>query len=237
VKLISKAPAVALAWTAHAYTATGAVLAFFGLEAAIAADFRQAFWWMLAATLVDGTDGLLARAARVRERTPGVDGARLDDIVDYVTFVFLPAVVMFRAGLLPEGWGSAVVAAVLLSSAYGFARTDAKTDDYFFTGFPSYWNVVALYLYAGGLPATANAGIVLFLSLMVFVRIGYVYPSRTPVLRTLTLALCAVWAGMVVAIVARLPEAPPVLVAASLFFPVYYTALSLALHARRRRPT
>ena len=82
---------------------------------------------------------------------------------------------------------------VLLSSAYGFASTDAKTSDHFFTGFPSYWNIVALYLYVADLSPRVNAMILLVLSALVFVRIGYVYPSRTPVLRGLTVALGVVW--------------------------------------------
>lgn len=191
---------------------------------------------MAAATAIDASDGVLARLARVKEVTPGFDGARLDDIVDYLTFVFVPILLLFRAGDLPSQWGGIVAGAVLLSSAYGFSASDAKTEDCFFTGFPSYWNIVAVYLHAGGLPAAANAGILLALSGMVFVRIGYVSPTRTPVLRRLTLALCAAWGLMIVAIILRLPDVPGTLLIASLFFPVYYTVLSLTLNARRRRP-
>jgi phosphatidylcholine synthase len=228
--------ASAFAWAVHAYTATGALLAFLALEAIVANQFRTAFVWLFIATFVDATDGWLARLADVRSRTPGFDGARLDEVVDYLTYVFVPAVLMFRAGLLPGGWAGLAVASVLLASAYGFGRADAKTDDYFFTGFPSYWNIVGLYLFAYRLPAAANAAILLFLSGMVFVRVGYVYPSRTPVLRGLTVTLCSVWGAVLIAIIARLPEPPGALVAASLFFPVYYTALSLVLHLRRARP-
>ena len=97
---------------------------------------------------------------------------------------------------------------MLLSSAYGFASTDAKTDDYFFTGFPSYWNIVALYLFAARLPPAVNAAILLVLSALVFVRIGYVYPTRTPMLRGLTIGLGAVWAVMMLAIILLMPEVP-----------------------------
>ena len=124
---------------------------------------------------------------------------------------------------------------MLLSSAYGFAALDAKTDDHFFTGFPSYWNIVALYLYAARLPTVLNGVILLVLSALVFVRIGYVYPSRTPVLRGLTIALCVVWGLMLLQIIGRLPDVPARLLVASLFFPVYYIVLSFVLHARRAR--
>lgn len=224
------------AWGVHAYTASGAVFAFAGTLAVIAGNYRGAFLWMVAATFVDATDGVLARLARVKATLPGFDGARLDDIVDYLTYVFLPILLLRHAGHLPEGApGFAVATAVLLSSAYGFASLDAKTDDHFFTGFPSYWNIVALYLHVANLPPVVNAAALTALAILVFVRIGYVYPSRTPVLRGLTVALGAVWAVMVLAIVVLLPGVPRWLWIGSLFFPVYYLVLSLALDTRRRR--
>ena len=225
----------AAAWSVHAYTALGAVCGFGSLLASVEQDFRTAFVWLVAATLIDASDGVLARAAGVKDHTPGFDGARLDDIVDYLTYVVAPVFLLYQAGSLPQGWGAGVAAIVLLSSAYGFASADAKSDDYFFTGFPSYWNIVAVYLYAAELPRLANAGVLLVLSALVFVRIGYVYPSRTPVLRGLTVALGGVWAVLMLAIIRAMPDAPPALVAVSLFFPVYYTVLSLVLHRRRRR--
>jgi phosphatidylcholine synthase len=225
----------AFAWSVHLYTACGALLAFAGVVAVFGGRYREAFLLMVAATLVDATDGLLARMARVKEFTPGFDGARLDDIVDYLTFTFLPILLLYQAGDLPGGWAWVPVAAVLLSSAYGFANTDAKTSDNYFTGFPSYWNIVALYLHAAGMHPATNAAVLLGLSVMVFVRIGYVYPSRTLVLRPLTTALGLIWAVMVVAIILQLPDVPGALLAGSLFFPVYYTVLSFTLHARRRR--
>ena len=228
-------PARPLAWAVHAYTATGAVLAFLATIAAFHGRFRDAFLCLVAATAVDATDGMFARATGLPEATPNFDGARLDDIVDYLTFAFVPMVILFQAGSLPDGWGIAVVAAVLLSSGYGFASLDAKTSDYFFTGFPSYWNIIALYLYAARTPDLFNAVLLLALVVMVFVRIGYIYPSRTPVLRGLTNALGTIWALMMLAVVWLLPEVPRALLIASLFFPVYYSVLSFWLHAKRRR--
>jgi phosphatidylcholine synthase len=188
---------------------------------------------LVATTVVDATDGMLARRARVKELTPGFDGARLDDIVDYLTFVFVPMLILVRAGHLPQGWTVAVSAAVLLSSAYGFASLDAKTDDHYFTGFPSYWNIVVLYLLLFRIPPQANAVILLVLSALVFVRIGYVYPSRTPTLRTLTLALASVWTIQLGAIIWLWPSPPAWVAIGSLAFPVYYLVLSLVLHLRR----
>jgi phosphatidylcholine synthase len=221
------------AWAVHAYTASGALMGLAGVIAVVHGDARQAFIWMFVATLVDGTDGILSRRVNVKERTPAFDGARLDDIVDYLTFVFLPAFLIVMTGLVPEELKYVVAGAMLLSSAYGFASLDAKTSDYFFTGFPSYWNIVALYLAVLGLSPWINAAIVVALALLVFVRIGYVYPTRTPTLKTLTLGLMAVWALMLLGIIVWLPAPPRWLVLGSLVFPVYYTALSLYLNARR----
>jgi phosphatidylcholine synthase len=220
-----------VAWLAHLYTALGAPLALYATLAVFSGNFRAAFIALAATTFIDTTDGFLARHLRVKEALPGFDGARLDDIVDYLTYVFVPVLLMLRAGLLPEPWGIWAGVAVLLSSAYGFAQADAKvnTTDYFFTGFPSYWNIVALYLYVFSLPQTVNAAVLLALAVLVFVPIRYVYPSRTLTLRGLTLALGAAWGVFVILTIWRLPATDGPWPALSLVFPVYYTALSLWL--------
>ena len=137
-------PLLVLAWAVHAYTALGAVVAFAMTAAIFQGGYQRAFLLMVAATVIDGTDGLFARWARVKDFTPEFDGARLDDIVDYLTFVFVPALLLYRSGILPPQWAGPVASVMLLSSAYGFSAADAKTADYFFTGFPSYWNIAAL---------------------------------------------------------------------------------------------
>jgi phosphatidylcholine synthase len=226
------------AWLVHLYTASGAVTAFFGAIAVFGGRYREALLWMVAATFIDATDGILARRARVKTILPSFDGGRLDDIVDYLTFVFLPVLFLYYAGTLPDRWGAAVAVAILISSAYGFASADAKTEDHFFTGFPSYWNIVAVYAYLGRLTGVltpaVNAVMLLVLCGMVFWRVRYVYPSRTPTLRTLTWTLGGVWAVMVLAMILSLPEVHGPLVLASLVFPAYYFVLSAALQVRRR---
>lgn len=222
-------------WLVHAYTASSAVLAFLALDAIVAGSIRAAFLWLTISVAVDATDGWLARAARVRERLPQFNGGRLDDIVDYLTFVFVPLFLLHHTGRLPEGVGTAVVAAALLASAYGFSREDAKTADGFFTGFPSYWNIVALYMVAMGTRPAVNAAILAALTVLVFVPVGYVYPSRTPALRGVTLSLGALWGLVMIVVVWQLPAPSALLVYGSLIFPLYYTVLSLVLHARRGR--
>jgi phosphatidylcholine synthase len=218
----------------HMYTATGAVLAFIGAWGVVHGDDRLALASMFAATIVDATDGVLARLVRGKEALPEVDGARIDDIVDYITFVFLPMLLLEASGGLYQAAALPVIAIVLLSSMYGFVAPDAKSSDHFFTGFPSYWNIVVLYLLLFRVPPFYNALVLLALSALVFVRIGYVYPSRTPTLRALTLGLGAVWAALVGAIIVLWPSPPRGIAIASLVFPVYYIVLSVVLHLGRR---
>jgi phosphatidylcholine synthase len=221
------------AWLVHAYTASGAVLAFVAGWAVVHGSDRLALGSLFAATIVDATDGALARRARVKERLPDVDGARIDDIVDYLTFVFLPMLLLEAAGGLSRFAALPVGAVVLMSSMYGFVAPDAKSADHYFTGFPSYWNIVVLYLLLFQVPPSVNAVVLLALSALVFVRVGYVYPSRTPTLRPLTLTLGAGWSVLVGVIILRWPTPPRAVAIGSLIFPVYYLVLSLVLHARR----
>jgi phosphatidylcholine synthase len=218
-----------IAWVAHLYTASGAVLAFLAARAVVEHDYRTAFFWLGVQIAVDATDGLLARALRVKERTPGFDGAKLDDIIDYLTYVFVPALFVWRAILVPDAWVPWVVSAMLLSSAYGFNRTDAKTADHFFTGFPSYWNIVVFYLLVTGVPSIVNAAILVALAALVFVPIRYVYPSRTPVLQWATNILGVIWAALMLVMLWEYPAVPRTVLLASYVFPLYYVALSLIL--------
>jgi phosphatidylcholine synthase len=222
-----------IAWLVHAYTGLGAVLAFLAAWAVVHGYDRMALATLFVATLVDGTDGMLARWARVKEVLPEIDGGRIDDIVDYMTFVLVPMLLLEAAGGLRSPAFVPVVAVVLLSSLYGFVAPDAKSSDHFFTGFPSYWNIVVFYLLLFRVPPGVNAAILLALSALVFVRIGYVYPSRTPTLRSVTLTLGAVWTGALGAIIWLWPSPPTWLAIGSLLFPVYYVVLSLVLHVRR----
>lgn len=228
---------VLLPWLAHAYTGLGAILALLATLDVIAADYRRAFFWLGAQILVDATDGLLARALRVKERLPHFDGARLDDIIDYLCYVFVPMLLLLHAGLLPDRWGVAVAAAVLLASAYGFSQTAAKVKatDYFFTGFPSYWNLVAFYMFVLQLAPALNAAILMAFAVLVFVPLRYVYPSRTATLRGLTNALAALWGVSLSWMLWQLPIRDALWIALSFVFPAYYAVLSLWLDWRSRR--
>lgn len=224
-----------LPWIAHFYTATGTVWALLATAMTFAHNFRAAFIFLVVATLVDSTDGFLARVLHVKERIPDFDGALLDNIIDYMTFVFVPALIVWQADLVPVAFP--VCAAMLMSSAYGFAHTAAKVEkgDHFFTGFPSYWNIVVVYLYILRLPPLTNAIILVILAILVFVPLRYIYPSRTRTLQTPTLILGASWAAIFTWMIFRLPDTSGLWTMLSLVFPVWYVGLSLWLHGRERR--
>jgi phosphatidylcholine synthase len=221
-----------LAWLVHLYTASGAVLAFFSILLIERADYKDAFWLMALAVAIDASDGTLARAARVKERIPWFDGDRLEDITDYLNYVLVPCLIFFRAGLLPENDALWIAAAPMLASAYGFCQKEAKTADHFFLGFPSYWNIVALYLFVLQTPQWFNGFLILALSVLVFVPIKYVYPSRSVEFRGLTITLALAWGVLILLTIYYLPAPPPAVVYASLLFPVYYAGLSFWLAAR-----
>jgi phosphatidylcholine synthase len=225
---------VASAWLVHLYTASGAVCAFLALTRIFYDRYPDAFFWLYAAVFVDATDGVLARRAQVAERLPWFDGAKLDEIVDYLTYVFVPAFFLWHAVLVPDVWAIPIAAGMLLSSAYGFNREDAKTEDHFFTGFPSYWNVVVFYLWVARWPQGVNAAILALGVALVFVPTRYVYPSRTKMLRGPTLALGVIWGVLMIVLLSQAPDVSRLVFWLSLVFPVYYVALSLVLQARRR---
>ncbi len=224
----------------HLYTASGTVLAFLMVIAAIDGDAIRALWISLVALVVDGTDGMLARRLRVKETIPSFDGARLDDIVDYITYVFAPVILLWTGNYLPGGLlGGTLAALPLLASSYQFCRVDAKTDDHFFLGFPSYWNVVAFYVVVMGLSPTTTGTILVVCSALVFVPIKYIYPSRTRIFRTANLVFTAAWLVSYAVILGQMPNPNAIVLWLSVGYLLYYVASSVYLtlnDARRRRP-
>lgn len=221
------------AWLVHLYTALGAVVSFFAVLRIEQADFKAALLLMALAIVIDATDGALARAARVKELIPWFDGDLLDNLVDYFGYVIVPCLFLLRTNLLPAEDALWLAVLPLLASTYGFSQKNAKTADHFFLGFPSYWNVVVFYLYALNTPPWLNAFLIIALSILIFVPIKYIYPSRSPRFRLQTNAIGALWGGIVLYIIFQLPKPSRGLAFTSLLFPAYYTVLSLWLEYRR----
>jgi phosphatidylcholine synthase len=237
-----------LAWCIHLYTASGLLCAA-AITVLLVQGGPEAFRWsfvlMGVATMIDATDGTLARAIRIKETLPGFDGRRLDDIVDFLTYTCLPLLLIWRADLLPPGWG-VILALPLLASAYGFCQVSAKTDDGYFLGFPSYWNLVAFYLYAlQPLPGWFVVALLVSLALLTFVPARYLYPSQRGRLNLVTNVLGAIWGVMLGWILYVMPPQPMVgsetqrAALWSLFFPIYYLMASwlvtLRIWRRQRR--
>ncbi len=215
------------AWAVHLLTASGGVVGLIALEAAAGGDFRASALWMLVALSIDAVDGTLARRARVSEVVPGIDGRRLDDIIDYLNYVIVPIAFLSFSGAIESVW---VAAAPILASGYGFSQADAKTEDHFFVGFPSYWNVVAIYVWVFDFSVAATALLLIALAFAVFIPLKYVYPSRMQSLWWSTNVGAALWV-VVVALAIGFPErsAGWHLIEISLLYPVWYVALSFWL--------
>jgi len=217
----------------HLYTASGSVLGLLIVLAAVERDVKAALWLGLATLFIDGTDGMLARKLRVKETIPWFDGALLDNIVDYLTYVFAPIVLLWTTGHLPHsGLGWLLAALPLLASCYQFCRVDAKTSDHFFLGFPSYWNVVAFYVIVLDTSTVVTAVALVVFAVLVFVPVRYLYPSRMERLQGVTLTFTLVWLIAYAVLVVQLPDPNPWVVAASLAYIAYYVGLSLWLTAR-----
>jgi phosphatidylcholine synthase len=218
---------VALAYSVHLFTATGAVWGFLALLAIFKHDWRAMILWMIIAMLVDGLDGTFARWADVKNYAKGIDGSLLDNILDYLNYVVVPALFLVEADVLPVGVRLISACSILLTSAYQFTQSDAKTDDHHFKGFPSYWNVAALYMLLMNLPQWVNFGFLMLFNIMVFIPIKYIYPSRNSYLRTLTLVLTYLYGAIGIWGLIQYPNHPQWIVWVSFIYIAYYLVLSI----------
>ena len=168
----------ALAWGVHAFTASGAVLALLAVAAVQRGELYEALLWLGVAMAVDGIDGTFARAAKVRQRLPRIDGDALDLVVDFLTYVFVPVLIIRQGGFLPPPLAIPLTGAILLSSLYVFARRDMKTEDGYFRGFPALWNIVALYFVLAPPSQNVAAAFIVVLAVMTFAPVHVVHPFR-----------------------------------------------------------
>jgi phosphatidylcholine synthase len=177
----------------HLLTATGAVLAMLAMLAAVQADWALMFLWLVVAFVVDGIDGPLARRYEVKKNWPAYDGELMDLIIDYLTYVFIPAFALFQSGLL-SGWtGWFAIIVIVFASVVYFADTRMKTRDNSFAGFPGCWNMVVLVLFAVEPHWTVILLIVTALSAAMFTNIKFVHPVRTERWRWVTLPVALAW--------------------------------------------
>lgn len=223
----------ALGWLIHIFTASGACIGLLSLWAIYQHNFMQALWLMGAAIVIDAVDGMFARMVKIKQVVPEVDGALLDNIVDFVNYTIVPCFFLLVTDLLPEYWRVVCAMTITFSSAYQFTQVDAKTSDHFFKGFPSYWNIAVFYLFFWQMTPMTNMIILLSLSVLSFVPIKYVYPSRldyltdNKYLRMGMVCITLLWGAATAGLLWIYPESNHFLVAISIGYTLLYLALSL----------
>ena len=182
-----------LALSVHLLTATGAVFAMLALLAAVQSKWELMFLWLVVAFFVDGIDGPLARKFNVKKYAPEFDGVLLDLVIDYLTYVFIPAFALFGSGLLPGWTGWFAIIVITFASAMYFADTRMKTTDNSFSGFPGCWHMVVLVLFAIEPNFYIILGIVSLLSITMFVPLKFIHPVRTERWRVVSLPITLSW--------------------------------------------
>jgi phosphatidylcholine synthase len=219
-----------MAWSVHAYTALGGVLGVFALMLAGMNRVREAYVLLILQMVIDATDGLIARRLRVREALPHFDGAMLDNVIDILTYAWVPFFIILHEGLLPHPlW---IVPAVL-AALYAYGQANMKTDDGYFIGFPTYWNVVALYLYWLRPSDVVAVAFILVPSALSFVPTRYLYPSKGETLWRTAWFLGALWLALVLYLLSQ-PQPPLELILISGLFPLWYMVASFIVDWRIR---
>ncbi len=186
------------AYLVHLFTATGAVFAMLALLAAAQGDWALMFLWLVVAFIVDGIDGPLARRYHVKQNAATIDGVLLDLIIDYLTYVFIPAFALFQSGLLPGWTGWIAIIVITFTSVLYFADTRMKTEDKSFQGFPACWNMAAVVIFATRPDFWIILAIVAFLAVAMFTPLKFIHPVRTARWRELSLPMALIWTGLAV---------------------------------------
>jgi phosphatidylcholine synthase len=241
----------ARAYAVHLLSAGGVVAVFLAVAELLrsAPDERIVFAWLVAAVVIDAVDGPLARAWEVKRLVPDIDGRTIDDIVDYLTFTFVPLLLVWRMGWVPSApdlGGAVWILPAMMASLLGFANVAAKDEAAgYFRGFPSYWNVAAFYagLAFHGLGETGlwlNAVVLVTLTALTVAPVRFLYPNLAPRPWRLPVLLgAAVWVAILLAMLPIYRRVPGWVVGVSLVYPAFYAGLSIVLDpqrsARRRR--
>lgn len=226
-----------LGWLVHFYTATGVLVNFYSLIHAFILEsnfhlFARLNWL---AIFIDATDGTLARAIDIKKTIPQYDGALLDNIIDFITFSFLPSLSIVTFNIIPSPWSHLCSSLILISSAYAFCQTLAKTTQAF-VGFPSYWNIVVFYLYYLDVQYEISVIVVIICSILSFVPVHFIYPTRTKRFHGITLTGAYIWGGLML-FVSVFPKHEYVhqVLYVSLIYVAYYIIMSFYLDSLRRQ--
>lgn len=214
------------AYSVHIFTALGAALGLWALVLIYDGLYQEAIWVLAISAIVDSVDGALARLSKTKEHAPKIDGALMDNIIDFLTWTTAPLLWIYATMQLPI-W---VLLICAIASIFGFSHTRAKTEDHFFLGFPSYWNIVVFYIYLLNLPTIFASAILLIFALVTFLPVKFLYPTRTSFLRPLTLVLGTLFVLQLIALMYYFDESSILLIYSSFIFPFYYFGLSFYLN-------
>ena len=184
---------VFLSYLIHLFTVSGVLFSFLALHASIQKDLPLTFFFLAIALFIDGIDGSLARKVDVKQYTPHINGENLDNIIDYLNYVFVPAFVIYWLDFVPSGTELLSALIILVVSCYTFANNNMKTTDFYFSGFPALWNIVILYFYILNTNPLINFIVICALSVLTFIPIKYSHPFRVLYLRKTTLSVLTVW--------------------------------------------
>jgi len=220
-------PSWVAAFAVHFFTASGAALGLFALFAAVERHWTLMFWYLAAALLVDGIDGSIARAIRVAEALPRWSGDVLDLVVDFVTYVFVPAYAIASSGLLPDFLGVPGGAVIVVTGAIYFADRDMKTADNYFRGFPALWNAAAFYLFLLRPQPWISTAVVLVLAVATFLPFKFVHPLRVQRWRGGTLMALVLWGGLVIAALYQELEPDPWIAGSLAVLGLYFVFVGL----------
>ena len=181
----------------HLFTASGLIPIMLSVEAIWQGDAKLALLWLSAAMLIDGLDGPLARHFEVAKHLPQIDGAILDHVIDFTSYCFVPALMMYRFQLVAPEWVIFATSFLLMTSLYTFANRQAKTDEYDFRGFPALWNIVIFHMLIFETGQMFNLLLTVFLGVMTFAPTRFIHPVRVVSLRRLTIFCLTLWTAMV----------------------------------------
>jgi phosphatidylcholine synthase len=226
-----KKVAKAAGFSVHLFTASGGAVAVLALYAAIERNFPVCFAWLGLAFFIDGIDGTLARAAKVKVTAASIDGAILDLVIDFLTYVLVPVVALWRSDLMPTEASFWIGLVVTIASALYFADTRMKTDDFWFRGFPATWNILVLYLFVLRPPWVVSAAILLAAATMMFSPVVFVHPLRVAKLRRLTIAMTVAWFAFAAAAIVEKLSPSGWVVGGLAVTAVYFLALPLLRHS------
>lgn len=197
----------ARAFSVHLLTASGSFLAFLSLVAASEERWTAMFWWLGLALLVDGIDGPIARKLQVKEILPTWSGDTLDNIIDYVTYVLIPAFALYQRGFMGPGLSFLSAALIVVTSAVYYADTGMKTKENFFKGFPVVWNMIVFTLFVIEPGEWVSFGVVVVAAVMTFLPINFLHPVRVIRLRTVNLTIFLAWCAFGAIAIAQTMEA------------------------------